>query len=126
MKFKDKMSKERWNQFVKVNSDSYGQGVIIFSKNWANQIEKMMKENPGRTFGDVVKIAEQDADAAAGGITGFMYGCAVAMLSEVWIRGEDLRRWHNINTQYSDEGYAANKSGGILNPALIVVDTHGW
>jgi len=29
------------------------------------------------------------------GVTGFMYGAAVAMLSQCWVLGEGLRRWHN-------------------------------
>jgi hypothetical protein len=55
------------------------------------------------------------------GITGFMYGCAVSILSKVWIHGEQLRRWHNLKTQLRDEGEKANQTGGVLNPALLCI-----
>ena len=38
------------------------------------------------------------------GITGFMYGCAVSMLAQCWKHGEELRRWHNKDTQIGTEG----------------------
>ena len=53
------------------------------------------------------------------GITGFMYGCAVGILSQVWVHGEQLRRWQNKDTQIGTEGDEANEKGGVLNPALL-------
>jgi hypothetical protein len=50
-----------------------------------------------------------------------MYGAGVSMLSQVWEHGEQLRTWHNLKTQLRDEGERANKSGGVLNPALLNV-----
>jgi hypothetical protein len=51
-----------------------------------------------------------------------MYGCAVSTLSETWKFGEELRRWHNIDTQIHHEGEAANERGGVLNPAVLVIE----
>ena len=68
---------------------------------------------------DVADATSQEADVE--GITGFMYGCAVSTLSRCWKHGEQLRRWHNINTQLGNEGEKANESGGVLNPALLSV-----
>lgn len=48
-----------------------------------------------------------------------MYGCAVSILSQVWIHGEELRRWHNLDSQIGTEGEKANESGGVLNPAVL-------
>ena len=70
-------------------------------------------------MGDVAKQTSHDADLE--GITGFMYGCAVSILSKCWKHGEDLRRWHNLDTQIGNEGEKANESGGVLNPALLSV-----
>ena len=50
-----------------------------------------------------------------------MYGCAVSMLAYYWKYGEQLRCWHNLKTQIENEGERANKSGGVLNPALYTV-----
>jgi hypothetical protein len=46
-------------------------------------------------------------------------GCAVSILSHFWKHGEELRRWHKIDTQIGDVGDKANESGGVLNPALL-------
>lgn len=44
---------------------------------------------------------------------------AVVVLTKCWSRGEELRRWHNLDTQIGNEGEKANASGGVLNPALL-------
>ena len=46
-----------------------------------------------------------------------MYGCAVSMLAYYWKYG----CWHNLKTQVGNEGGRANKSGGVLNPALLII-----
>jgi hypothetical protein len=46
---------------------------------------------------------------------------AVLILSLCWKYGEKLRRWHNLDTQIGNEGEKANKSGGVLNPAMLSV-----
>ena len=69
------------------------------------QIEK------GEKLEDIAGKLSQEADED--GITGFMYGAAVSILSECWIYGEDLRRWHN-----KDYGYVGN---GVVNPAVITI-----
>ena len=62
----------------------------------------------------VIQIAGRAShDADVNGITGFMYGCAVNVLSQVWKYGEELRVWHN--KQYGHEG------DGIVNPAVLTV-----
>lgn len=73
--------------------------------------------------GETVAVCAKEMSHLADteGITGFMYGCAVSILSQVWVHGEELRRWHNIETQIKDEGEKANESGGVLNPALLCV-----
>ena len=47
------------------------------------------------------------------GITGFMYGCAVNALSQVWIHGECLRKWHNAQYGVTDDG--------VVNPAVLTI-----
>jgi len=51
-----------------------------------------------------------------------MYGWAVSFLASFWKYGEELRRWHNLDTQLGDEGEQANKEkGATLNPALLSI-----
>ena len=114
MKFKDEAG---WNEFVKNNSDPYGGACVSYAKRWAEMMEKRINE--GESINDIAQECSRKADVE--GITGFMYGAAVSMLSMCWQYGEELRRWHNIETQIGNEGEKANESGGVLNPALLNV-----
>ena len=62
-------------------------------------------------FYDVAKELSFKADTE--GITGFMYGCAVSILSQCWKYGEELRGWHN--KQYNYDGK------GVVNPAVLKI-----
>lgn len=108
-------NKKLWDETVAKNQDSYGGGAIRYTEAWADLMEKLMAE--GAELSDIAEKASHDADTE--GITGFMYGCAVGILAQVWEHGEELRRWHNLDSQIGTEGEKANESGGTLNPALL-------
>ncbi len=114
MELKDK---EGWDKFVKVNDDPYGSGVVRYAEQWANLMESKMRK--GKKLEEIAVETSHKADTE--GITGFMYGCAVSTLSQCWVNGEQLRRWHNLDTQIKDEGEKANESGSVLNPAIIIM-----
>lgn len=111
------MNRAGWKETVEKNKDGYGSCVVRYAARWANLMETEMAN--GKKLKDVADKMSQKADVE--GITGFMYGCAVSILAEVWKHGEELRRWHNIKTQLGKEGEKANESGGVLNPALLSV-----
>lgn len=105
-----------WAACVATNStDGYSFECCRYAAAWANAMERAMAA--GATVPDIAEKCSRDADTS--GITGFMYGAAVSMLSKFWVHGEKLRRWHNKETQVGDEGDKANESGGVLNPALL-------
>lgn len=108
---------EGWKKSVEANKDGYGSGVIRFAERWARLMEGRIAN------GDTVEGCADEASHLADneGITGFMYGAAVSILSQVWVHGEQLRRWHNLSTQIGNEGVKANESGGVLNPALLSI-----
>jgi len=106
-----------WKLSVEKNQDGYGSGVTRFAARWANMMEAEMAK--GKKLKDIADKMSHKADVE--GITGFMYGCAVSILSQVWTHGEELRRWHNKETQIGTEGDKANETGGVLNPALLCV-----
>ena len=107
-----------WNAAVANNQDHYGSGVIRFCEAWTRVMESEIAN--GKTIAGCADKAMSVADTE--GITGFMYGCAVSILSKVWIHGEDLRRWHNKEIQIGTEGDKANeKDGAVLNPALLCI-----
>lgn len=108
---------KEWKEIVAANIDGYGQGVISFAERWARLMERRMAN------GDALEACAEEAASLANndGITGFMYGEAVRILSKAWIHGEKLRCWHNLKTQLGTEGEKANKSGKVLNPALLTI-----
>lgn len=107
-----------WAKFVENNSkDSYSNGIVVFAERWARLMQQEIVN--GAKLEDIATATSHDADID--GLTGFMYGCAVSTLAQCWKYGEQLRRWHNIDTQLGDEGEKANDSGGVLNPALLSV-----
>lgn len=107
-----------WKLAVDANVDAYGACVMRYAERWAFLMEHEMEEE-GKTVAQVAKATSNTADEE--GITGFMYGCAVSILSRVWIHGEELRRWHNLDTQIGHEGERANEKGTVLNPAILVI-----
>lgn len=106
---------EAWRTFDEKNRDPYGHGVVVFAEQWARLMQLDMAN--GAKLEDIADAASSEADTE--GITGFMYGCAVSVLSQCWQHGEALRRWHNLKTQIRDDGVRANETGGVLNPALL-------
>lgn len=108
----------KYKAYKAKNTDPYGARVVSYGEDWANLMEARMQK--GEKLTDIAKETSHEADTD--GITGFMYGCAVSALSHFWLHGEELRQWHNLKTQIRTEGEEANKTGGVLNPALLTID----
>lgn len=99
------------------SSDPYSRATVDYAENWGRCMQKRMRDGlPLETIAD-----ECSHIADIGGITGAMYGFAVSILARCWTHGEQLRRWHNKDTQLGTEGDVANESGGVLNPAMLCV-----
>lgn len=107
MKFKNEQAEKEWQEFRNNNQDPYGSGVVRFAERWAELMEKELEE--GKLLIDIAGITENQADTE--GITGFVYGVAVNVLSHAWKYGEDLRDWHN--RKYSYDG------SGVVNPVIM-------
>lgn len=112
---------EGWQKSRDANTDPYGKAGLDYAEQWADLMENAMSN--GAKLVDIAKDTSHQADTD--GITGFMYGCAVSLLSQCWEHGEALRQWHNLDTQLGTEGEKANESGGTLNPALLNIDIGG-
>lgn len=111
-------TEEDYKKYVEVNSnDPYGKGIVDFTEAWAVLMEQRIAA--GEKIADIAKPTSRTADTD--GITGFMYGCAVRALAHFWEHGEELRQWHNLDTQLQNEGEEANKGKGVLNPAVLVL-----
>lgn len=111
------VNQEVWEDWIKNNEEDYGKAIVEYAERWADMMEKEMEN--GKELEDIAESCSNDADTE--GITGFMYGAAVVVLTSCWEHGERLRCWHNITTQIGDEGERANEGGGVLNPALLAI-----
>jgi hypothetical protein len=108
-------NKEMWSKWVENNRDPYSKAIIQYAERWANLMEAKFAN--GMTLETTAEETSHEADIE--GITGFMYGVAVAVLASCWEHGERLRQWHNLKTQIGNEGEKANQEGDVLNPALL-------
>ncbi len=116
MRFKEG-TEEKYAEWYAKNDDPYGRRCFTYAEEWAALMEAEMAA--GKELKDIAQATGRSADTD--GITGFMYGMAVQILSVSWEHGEELRRWHNIDTQIGDEGERANEKGSVLNPAIMTI-----
>lgn len=100
---------ENFQGWKNSNKDGYGGRIISYAREWAMLMQVEMAN--GKKLRDIAQQASHDADYD--GITGFMYGAAVQMLSQCWKHGEELRKWHN--KKYNQEG------DGVVNPAVLTL-----
>lgn len=96
------------------NSDGYSRACFTFAERWAEMLEEEIEKSDKTPLEVIVDNAERlSSKADTEGITGFMYGCAVSILSQEWEYGEELRIWHNKEYNYDGDG--------VVNPAILTV-----
>jgi len=110
-------NQKAWDENVKINTDSYGKACVDV----ARQVMEILDE--GKDFDCHKIICQAEDDIGGDGITGFMAGCVASMISQCHSRGEEFRKKWNIDNQIQNEGEKANKSGGVLNPAILTIET---
>lgn len=103
------IDKKIYQDWKDKNTDGYGAACFTYAEYWA-QLMQIEIVN-GKKVSDCAEKTSQTADID--GITGFMYGMAINILSKCWIHGEELRKWHN--KEYKHEG------DGVVNPAVLTV-----
>lgn len=105
---------KEYKEWYDKNSDSYSRACFTFAERWAELLEEKIDNSSDCPMKVIVDNAEQLSDEAdTEGITGFMYGCSVNILSRVWKYGDELRMWHNGKYDYHGEG--------TVNPAILTV-----
>ena len=107
MKVKNIQAYEEWKAN---NTDPYGSAIFRYAERWADMMEEKIVN--GERIEDVAEKLSFKANEEC--ITGFMYGCAVTILSECWIYGEELRTWHNKKYNYNGDG--------VVNPAVLKIN----
>ena len=104
---------KKYKDWYDKNSDGYSRACFTYAERWAELLEVEIRKTD-----DVMKCIDENADrlsheADTEGITGFMYGCAVIILSQYWEYGEELRKWHNKEYNYDGKG--------VVNPAIMAI-----
>ena len=100
---------EAYKDWKSKNTDGYGAAIFQYAESWAKLMQVEMSNGK-----KLIECAEPTSfQLGFLGITGFMYGAAVTILSKCWKYGEDLRKWHN--KEYNHEG------DGIVNPAVLTI-----
>lgn len=118
MKVKDQKKFDDWKANQKDDdpmAQAYGMACFTYAERWADMMEAELAEDPNKDFGEMAKRLSHEADSE--GITGFMYGCAVSILSECWEHGDALRAWHNGQYGVKEE----DAKGGVVNPAVLTI-----
>ena len=106
---------EGWQECQDNNQDHYGGACVRVAYN------VMKKLDEGDPITDIHQLI-CDADDV-GGITGFMAGAVASIVSHCHERGEEFRRIWNGDVAIGDEGERANESGGVLNPAILNIES---
>lgn len=107
-----KGKEQEYKDWYEKNSDPYSRACFTYAERWAELLEKEIEESDKDTKEVMKQYAEKYShDADIEGITGFMFGMAVQILSLCWEYGEELRKWHNKEYDYEGEG--------VVNPAIL-------
>ncbi len=111
-------AKEAYDNWKLTNKDdAYGLRIFEFAECWANLMEPDL--DSGISLSAIADRHCQTADYD--GITGYMYGAAVAILSLTWIYGESLRKWHNKEVDKIEGEKANSVQNKVLNPAILTL-----
>ena len=96
------------------NSDPYGRVCFTYAERWAEMLEEAIENSADEPTKVIIDNADRlSSEADTEGITGFMYGMAVSILSQCWEYGEALRKWHNKEYNYDGDG--------VVNPAVLTI-----
>jgi len=100
-----------WRSTVEKNQDPYGKCAIDYAECWAKLMQ--VEIGNGKIVAECYEYTQNDLGFF--GITGFMFGCAVGVLSHTWKYGEELKDAHN--SRYG----VSNGAKGTVNPAVMTL-----
>lgn len=105
---------QEYKDWYNKNLDPYGHACFTYAERWAEMMENAIDSSTDEPMKVIVDNANRlSLEADVEGITGFMYGMAVNILSQEWEYGELLRKWHNKEYDYDGDG--------VVNPSILTV-----
>lgn len=106
----------------RAKGDAYSLRAFEYGYQWAALMESRMRLDQSVKVAAIAEGCGHEADYD--GITGNMYSYGVAMASDCWIHGAELRVWHNERYIDSAEELAKiNASGGVVNTSVLEITT---
>ena len=103
-----------YKDWLDKNTHPYGRACFTYAERWSEMLENLIESSADEPMKVVVNNADRlSHEADVEGITGFMYGCAISILSQCWKYGEELRKWHNKEYNYDGDG--------VVNPAVLTI-----
>ena len=87
---------KEYKDWYEKNTKPYGRACFSYAERWAEKLENLIEastDNPMKVIDDNADRLSHEANVE--GYTGYMYGRAISILSQYWIYGEELRKWHN-------------------------------
>lgn len=80
-----------WNKTREANTDLYGNATMDYAEGWGKLMQLEMSN--GFKLSDIAEKTSHELGFI--GISGFMYCCAVNILSQCWKHGDELQEWYN-------------------------------
>lgn len=100
-----------WETCKLLNSDDpYSRAIIRYTILWVQYMEYLTKKY-GMKVSEIWDRCSDLADVE--GVTGFIYGAAASIISQVWEYGEEFRKCYNSKWNYS--------AAGTVNPAMLTI-----
>ena len=107
-----------YSRYKAKNRNVYSRCIVEAGEAYAEALEPRL--SAGESLAEIARSVFAEVDARPRfRITDFMYGAMMQGLATYWEHGEELRRWHNLDSQIGREGEKANEGDGVLNPALL-------
>ena len=107
---KDKV--KDWKKCKEINlTDDYSKCIIDYAVLMTQFMEFLHKYH-NRSVEQSFDIASHYSDKIYG-VTGYMHGAAVNIISNIWKYGEEVRKYHNKTFGYDGDG--------VVNPAILTI-----
>ena len=107
------INEKGWEKTVKANDNPYGKTCVDVAR---RAMEILDSEIWDIDCYGLIYLASRDVKA--GGIIGYMAGAVASMISKFHSRGEEFRLQWNESHSVNEE----KAKGGIVNPAVIIVE----
>lgn len=108
--------KKKYKEWLDVNKDGYSRTCFVYAERFADMLEIEYVKAIDVPMSKILELHGDkfSHDADIEGVTGFMVGMSINILSQCWEFGKDLKLWWNTK-------YGQPDAEGTVNPAILVV-----